>query len=418
MIPILKAVGDVDVFNSMKPGAADSVIQQFKQIETQGTLMTKSLREIGVSEDVLFQHLPGFGNYTLEQLDTMAPQIQRMIQERMFPKDVLAHALEAAVAGTEGGTLGTMTDLGAHSLSGLMTRISDLPTEYMSHLEGMKPVQDFMSNLATVLSPESTQGKEIQAHANAIFEDITDKLFGPLSGPDGAQKIANFVDLALDELDKFIGWVQNTGWPAVETFGSVIGDVFDGIEAIWPTIEDLGSGVGTIFDGVMSVVGPLVGIIKDMDSAFNDGHDSMFSFKEVAEAIAIPLEGVGAFLGAIRDTLEAISMWVEQHEEEVAEFFSSLPGSDWFFGGDDTNVGKLQSGRIHHAHQLQAHIPTAPPPPGANAWAFRNEGGVRHQTANITVNVQGGDGDQIAKHVHDGVSRAFDTMNAEQGGQP
>jgi hypothetical protein len=101
------------------------------------------------------------------------------------------NAIVEAIAGLQGGTIGTVLNKRSQSLSGLWSTLKSRPEElYMSvGGGGMDRMKGALSSLADTFDPASASGQRITASLTKLSDTVTKLFIEPLSGPGGAARV-------------------------------------------------------------------------------------------------------------------------------------------------------------------------------------------------------------------------------------
>ncbi len=101
------------------------------------------------------------------------------------------NAIVEAIAGLQGGKVGTVLSKRSTTLSGLWSTLSSRPEELFMAIggSGTGGAKSALQSLADTLDPASPSGQRIVASLTKLSDTITKLFIDPLSGPEGAARI-------------------------------------------------------------------------------------------------------------------------------------------------------------------------------------------------------------------------------------
>lgn len=238
-------VGDMAALQGMDVVVLKNLSKALGDVRGNGKLAGQELLQLanaGIGKFEIFSQIAKQTGKTLEEVS--ARQASGGIGS--------AEALDAIVAAAKGksfGKIGELQNRMSKTMSGMWSNIKSRPFEMFLDLdqgEGLGKVKGFMSNLDKALNPSSPQGSRIKKRVEKLADGIFGFTFGSLSGDEGADKIADFLERGIDLFE--------AGFNGIKTVFIKIG------EEATSYLKDLGGGdVGKGFKEFVTMVATGIG---------------------------------------------------------------------------------------------------------------------------------------------------------------
>ena len=191
-IPVVfQAMGDLSAMRGFDQQVLDSVALTFSQIKGKGRLQGEELMQLaekGVPTGKVYEKLGKiFG--------TTRTAAEKLITAGKVDANTGIFAILDAMRETiSGGKLGNVILEQSKTLSGLLSTLRSAPTDFfldmdLSKLKGFESFKGFIQNLTKLLDTNSASGKRLKSVFENLFESVSTKLFGPLSGPEGLARM-------------------------------------------------------------------------------------------------------------------------------------------------------------------------------------------------------------------------------------
>jgi tape measure domain-containing protein len=250
-----KAIGDLASVSGGGAEQINRITKAFAQIKSKGKLkseeLTGQLGDAGINISKVYEILG-------KNLGKTRDQVEKLMRAGKIDADTGIFAIiEAMKATTSGGKLGGPMDELSQTLTGLWSTIKSAPFDMLVDLDktlGFKQAKGFFANMQKALDPTSGPGKRVKARLEKTFDDMFGFTFGGLSGSDGADQIATFMERAADIFEA--GWkaVKNVTTKIIDETTSYLSELGGG---------DVGKGLKEFTDKIVSGVGnAAIGLAK------------------------------------------------------------------------------------------------------------------------------------------------------------
>jgi tape measure domain-containing protein len=204
------------------------------------------------------------------------------------------NAIVDAIAGLQGGTIGTVLNKRSQSLSGLWSTLKSRPDELFMSVGGggMDRMKGALQTMADAFDPSSAAGQRITASLTRLSDTVTRLFIEPLSGPGGAQRVEKAISSVITVVEGLayiftglgtvLGWV----WSFLELMGEGLAKeafavwyawdwVTTKLSAAWEEMKNVGTnlmkglawgienGVTWVIDAISNMAGTVITTMKE-----------------------------------------------------------------------------------------------------------------------------------------------------------
>ncbi len=470
---VFKGLGDVASASGFNTQVIGQLTYAFGQIKAAGKLMGQDLMQVinatssaGIGKLVIFDHIA-------KTLGKTRAEVVALQGAGKLDADTAIYGIMSAIKEKSGGTLGNIMDQQSGTITGLLSTIKSIPSDFIQSMgkidsfPGFKELKGALTNLIKLFGEGSGAAQSMQEYIRDALGGPLKKLFAQFSGVEGLKLMKELFEGFLGALKIGISFLQG--------FWAVLQGIFDATRpamldliASWQMVfgntkrgtaswEQLGYAIGMILNIIIVavqmiglVVGGLAYIfnglwsdLADIDWAYMwDGFKQAISdlwewvkekFGQLGEFISeglakgielasAPIKAVtgladriaGAFTGKME--IGSPSRLFEEYGENTAEGYrlGLMSGRS----GIEDSVNGLgvaaTPGDIESAVRGSGST-------GATATTASASRGGGSATVNLTLNVdaRGGDGDGIASKLRELLpsilADAFDQMAAQEG---
>ena len=281
-IPVLLS-GASDLALASGKGAAgvEQLVGAFGKLNNTGKLSGEVLQmfaEAGVGKTALTATLA-------KDLGQTPAVITKMLEAgKISAADGSRAIMETIRDNISGGTLGSITEKGSQTFSGLMSSLKSKALEFLSGIN-IDPLKNAMSSLANLLDTSSESGQRLSAALSSLIGGA----FGKLGSLLNADTIAAAFDAGLSAIEAITS-AFTTVWPYFKAFG------------------------GGLWDGIKSSAGPVIAIFKQLFGGISAGGGPSQTLMAIFQGLGttlgyvITIAGVGiAIFGALAGVTQGLA---------------------------------------------------------------------------------------------------------------
>lgn len=259
-VPIaMTIIGDAASMQQDSAAALNTVTAQLGQMRALGKMTMEDLKPIAQATNMDLQKL--YGNLAT-LYGTSVAQVKTMAGKGAIDADAATFAILQTMQQQFGGNM----QKASKQVGGLWSTITSYPEQYLEQIErteGYEKMRGALKNIADVFDPVNGKGKELLATVKEFGGGLLDRLFGGLSGEDGARNtediLATMKDLLEDVEAGVFGLVDgfNAGFGAVNQMDQGISDHKTTMENFRVTMESIGLSLGVVAGAIKTVSGAL-----------------------------------------------------------------------------------------------------------------------------------------------------------------
>jgi hypothetical protein len=168
----LAAVADMAALSEDKIGGASQAIAVLSRVKLQGMLGDRDLRGLGLNVAEFYKTLAA-------DVGVGSKEVEKRMSAGLIKPDVVMRTLEKAISAKTGKALGGAGVEMSTTVSARLDKVKDLPAQFYDQLAnspGMQSLSESMAKMLDVFNPDSPSGKKVSAGMDRMLQRMADLL--------------------------------------------------------------------------------------------------------------------------------------------------------------------------------------------------------------------------------------------------